>query len=237
MDIYKEQFIESLFNRMSKTYGTVNYLSSFGFSERWRRQCVQAIKWDEVIQNGFDLMSGMGESWNLINSTCTQAHKLTGVDISTEMNNKASQKQSWYPLLNISVKQANVLHNDLESESADYIVSCFGLKTFSPQQLEQLAGQVNRLLKPNGQFSFIEVAEPKLLLLKIPFMFYLKYLIPIIGKLFMGHSEDYKMLGVYCQNFKDCSIFKAFLEKEGLEVRQKSYFFGCASGVIGRKKV
>ncbi len=236
MDIYNEQFVEGLFNSMSKTYGRVNYLSSFGFTERWRRQCVQAIKWDEVIQNGFDLMSGKGETWNLINKACTQDHTLTGVDISLEMIKSANQKLHWYPRLKIGTKQANVLQNDLESESADYIISSFGLKTFSPTQLEQLAKEVSRILKPHGQFSFIEVAEPKLLLLKIPFMFYLKYLIPIIGKLFMGNSMDYKMLGIYCQKFKDCSIFKAFLEREGLEVQQKRYFFGCASGVVGRKK-
>ena len=47
MDIYEEKFIIKLFDRMSKTYGTVNYFSSFGFTARWRKQCVQEINWDK----------------------------------------------------------------------------------------------------------------------------------------------------------------------------------------------
>jgi ubiquinone/menaquinone biosynthesis methyltransferase len=234
-NIYDEKFVENLFDRMSGTYGLTNYISSFGFTERWRKQCIREIDWEGEISKGFDLMSGMGESWNLINRACGQTHELVGVDISPAMNEKAKEKQNKYNYLKIKVIEENVLQNTIDDNSADYIVSTFGLKTFSDSQLKVLARQIRRILKPDGQFSFVEISKPKSKFLAIPYMFYLKFVIPVIGKMFMGDSLDYRMLGIYCEAFKDCAKFKAYLEEEGLLVSMNKYFFGCATGVHGKK--
>ena len=180
-------------------------------------------------------MSGMGETWNLINQESKKNHSLIGVDISPKMNEKANEKISNYQSLKISIREENVLQNEIDANSSDYIVSTFGLKTFSDEQLKILAKEVNRILRINGQFSFVEISKPKNVFLIIPYMFYLKFLIPLIGKLFMGNSMDYKMLGIYCDRFKDCEKFKMHLEKEGLKVKMVKYFFGCATGVKGKK--
>lgn len=139
MDIYNEEFVANLFNRMSKTYGLINYVSSFGFTERWRRQCVQEIKWSDKISRGYDLMSGMGESWNLINAQSKCPHRLIDIDLSEEMNKFASQKLYDYQNLKIEIQPQNVLKYDIEDSSANYIISTFGLKTFSSTQLKHLA--------------------------------------------------------------------------------------------------
>jgi demethylmenaquinone methyltransferase/2-methoxy-6-polyprenyl-1,4-benzoquinol methylase len=235
MNIYEEKFVKNLFDRMSETYGLTNYISSFGFTERWRKQCVGEIDWGFEISKGFDLMSGMGESWGLINQACGQMHELVGVDISPAMNEKAKEGANKHNYLKIKICEENVLQNTIDDNSADYIVSTFGLKTFSDSQLKVLARQIRRILKPNGQFSFVEISKPKSMFLVIPYMFYLKFAIPVIGKIFMGDSLDYRMLGVYCEAFKDCTKFKSYLEEEGLLVNMNTYFFGCATGVYGKK--
>ncbi len=235
MDIYDEKFVENLFNRMSNTYGTTNYISSFGFTERWRKQCVREIDWSSDIEKGYDLMSGMGESWNLINKECKKNHQLVGVDISPKMNGQAKGKLTSYKNLKIHIREENVLKNSIDDNSTDYVISTFGLKTFSDAQLKVLAKQIHRILKVNGQFSFVEISKPKNKFLILSYMFYLKLIIPIVGKLFMGNSSDYKMLGIYCEAFKDCHRFKSYLEEEGLQVEMCQYFFGCATGVKGKK--
>ncbi len=236
MDIYDEKFVKKMFNRMSKTYGAANYISSFGFTERWRKQCINQIEWNSKIKLGFDLMSGMGETWNLINRETKTKHSIVGVDISPQMNKKAYEKINHYQSINISIREENILRNEIQANSSDYIVSTFGLKTFSNVQLKILAKEVNRILKVNGQFSFVEISKPRNVLLILPYMFYLKFIIPLIGKIFMGNSMDYRMLGIYCDRFKDCEKFKMYLESEGLEVKMVKYFFGCATGVKGKKR-
>lgn len=39
--IYNPDFVRELFDSMSKSYERMNYITSFGFSERWRRSCVR----------------------------------------------------------------------------------------------------------------------------------------------------------------------------------------------------
>ena len=64
-EIYETKFVEKLFDKMSSSYANMNYITSFGFSERWRRQCIAEIE----IEKGktvVDLMTGMGECWKHI---------------------------------------------------------------------------------------------------------------------------------------------------------------------------
>jgi len=234
-NIYDEVFVENLFNRMSQTYGMTNYISSFGFTERWRKKCVQEINWSSDLKEGYDFMSGMGESWGIIFNASHPKIKITGIDISKAMNKKAQEKLNRYPHWNIETKEENILKNSLLSDSADFIISTFGLKTFSAQQLDILADEIKRVLKKGGQFSMVEISRPQYWLLTPLYLFYLKRLIPIIGWLFMGNSLDYKMLGIYCEAFGNCQSFADQLRSKGLEVECKSYFFGCATTVVGLK--
>jgi len=232
-DIFEEKFVAGLFDRMSKTYGITNYLSSFGMTERWRKQCINEINWHEGLRTGCDLMSGMGETWHLIMEK--QKVQVVAVDISLQMNKKARENLQRNISWEVIIHEENVLQNSIRPDSADFVISAFGIKTFSPEKQNLLANEIARILKPGGQISMIEISKPDNLLLRIPYMFYIKYMIPIIGWLFLGNSEDYRMLGRYCEQFNNCSFFTACLENAGIRVVMKKYFFGCASGVVGTK--
>lgn len=115
------------------------------------------------------------------------------------------------------------------------IVSSFGLKTFSPDQIERLTVEVARLLKPGGVFSFLEISVPSNRLLRWPYLAYLRYLIPMIGRAFLGNPENYRMLSVYTEHFGNCHWAAQSFERAGLQVQEEAYFFGCATGVSGYK--
>lgn len=234
-DIYDPQFVSGMFDRMSKTYGMANLITSFGFTARWRKQCLQDLPLIKEKAIGYDLMSGMGESWGHIQKVIGSESQLIALDISDEMNRKASEHLHRLTVKNIVLKKANVLENDIEDNSADFIVSTFGIKTFNLEQQEKLAIEINRILKPNGVFALIEISEPKAKILKVFYMFYLKIMIPLIGRVFMRNAEDYRMLGKYCAEFKNSQPIFEYLKKTGLNVQYKNYFFGCASGVYGEK--
>lgn len=229
-EIYDPQFVSELFNKMSASYGITNYISSFGFTERWRKRCIGQIKKDINEKVVIDMMSGMGELWHSIEASNVT---IIAVDISPVMNQRARLKAKKSPY-DITVIEEDILENSLTVDSADLIVSSFGLKTFNNRQLKRLAKETYRLLKPGGEFSFVEISEPNHLL-SIPYTFYLKVIIPIIGFLFMGNDNSYRFLGKYCSNFKNSRVFHQFLQEEGLEVSYNSFFKGCATGVSGNK--
>lgn len=58
-DIYAPAFVKDLFDRCSGKYIAFSYACSFGFTERWRRQCVDLLRLpaDRPLV-GYDLMAG-----------------------------------------------------------------------------------------------------------------------------------------------------------------------------------
>lgn len=75
-NINNPEYVKGLFNKMSSSYERMNFITSFGFSIRWRRQFLETIKQTKHKAEIFDLLTGMGETWNatknkLPNSTLT----------------------------------------------------------------------------------------------------------------------------------------------------------------------
>lgn len=232
-DIYDPKFIEELFDEMARSYEKVNFVTSFGFSKRWRTQFIghALIKPEALV---CDLMCGMGECWPALLKRMSTG-KLIAVDLSNSMLSGANRRRGKLPQHSIVISKQNALDNDLESDSADTVISAFGIKTFSDEQKKILAAEIRRILKPNGTFSLIEVSIPPNRFLKPFYLFYLKTVIPLLGSLFLGNPENYKMLGVYTERFSNCVKMKEILEAEGFLVNYHEYFFGCATGLSGTK--
>jgi demethylmenaquinone methyltransferase/2-methoxy-6-polyprenyl-1,4-benzoquinol methylase len=219
---------------MSGSYEVVNHITSFGFSRRWRQQCVEQIR----LANGmraYDLMTGMGEGWVYIVKGVGPTGKIVAMDISPNMLKHAQTQREKLAEYDIEIVEGNVLENGFADNSADCVISLFGVKTLSDEQKAQFAREIKRILKPEGQYSLIEVSVPQNGLLRMLYMFYLKYGIPLIGKLVLGNPENYRMLGIYTEAFGNCHGLRGILSTAGLNAQYVEYFFGCASGVWGRK--
>lgn len=234
-EYYEPEFVEALFDDMSKSYSRMNHLTSFGFSERWRKQCVEKIEFKEnsVV---VDLMTGMGECWKPILKNSAKNLKLIALDFSAEMLKYAELRKRKFKNNSIEILKENVFGNSIKSESADVVISGFGLKTFNHIQLVNLAKEIERILKVGGSFSLVDVSVPKNKTLKFFYLFYLKRIIPILGKLFLGNPETYRMLGVYTEAFQNSKEVEKIFKKYKFKVQYQEYFFGCASGIKGIKQ-
>jgi demethylmenaquinone methyltransferase/2-methoxy-6-polyprenyl-1,4-benzoquinol methylase len=234
-DLYNPQFVSGLFDEMSRTYGFVNWVSSFGFCQRWRHQCVRAIP----VKPGMkvlDLMTGMGELCPDLAKIIGKQGMIQALDLSPAMCKQAMEcRTALSDICTVHVIQANALACPLDDKSVDYIFSSFGLKTFNDEQLAQLAGEMFRVLRPGGAFSLLEISVPSAKLLRWPYLFYLRCLIPLIGWLFKGNPDNYRYLGIYTLAFGNCEKLLAMFGKAGFDVQLKRYFFGCATGLVGSK--
>ena len=232
-DIYAPAFVKDLFDEMAQTYGVVNLISSLGFARQWRRQCIRSIQLspDAIV---LDLMTGMGELCphllNLIGNNGT----VYAVDLSPVMCYRARQHMKNCEM-RLQVIEANALNCPFEDESIDAVVSTFGLKTFDSRQLAMLAREVARILRPGGQFTFLEISVPPSWILRLPYMFYVNWIIPVIGWLALGNPDSYRLLGIYTSAFQNCNTTAACFASAGLAVNNQSYFFGCATGISGFK--
>lgn len=233
-NIYSSEYVKALFDEMAQTYGLVNYITSFGFAERWRKQCVEKLD----IESGavvYDLMSGMGELWGLLLQRIGQQGKVLALDISEGMVQRSKEQSAYRQWGNIEVSQVNFFENQILDNSVDLIVSSFGVKTFSDEQLVEMVREYKRILKSGGHFSLIEISAPENLFFKIPYMFYIKYVIPLLGKLFLGNPDNYRMLGIYTEKFGSCIQLADIFKEHGFDVTFYESFYGCATGIVGKK--
>ena len=227
--------MSELFNRMSGSYERVNYLTSFGFSLRWRHQLMKKIQQHHEVHEVIDLMTGMGETWSSILHRFPNTN-LTALDFSSGMLSYAASRNEKHYQQKVKLIQADLLAATLPSNHYDVVICAFGMKTFNQDQLSKLAHEVNRILKPGGQFSFIEISKPGNLILRSLYQFYLKHLIPILGKLLLGNPAEYCMLWFYTNQFVNAKTTCELFKQAGLKTSYHSYFYGCSTGISGVKE-
>jgi len=233
-NIYDPDYVKKLFNQMSGSYERMNYITSFGFSIRWRRQFLKKLGRSTVNLNVIDLLSGLGENWYYLKKSFPKSN-FSALDFSEKMveNSKIKSEKIFNGDLNLLCE--DILKNNLQSEHYDIISCAYGLKTFNTEQIEILAREISRILKTKGKFSFVEVSKPQNRFLYFCYKLYLSKIIPVLGKLFLGDPSDYKMLWIYTEKFENSKKVKDIFEKYGLKATYEKYFFGCASGISGEK--
>jgi ubiquinone/menaquinone biosynthesis methyltransferase len=225
--------IKSLFDEMVSTYGRSSMAASLGLCDRWRRQCVAAAG----IRPGMrvcDLMTGTGEAWAAIGAQLQGDGKIIAVDFSAGMLEHAA-RQARRSSIEISLRSEDAFHTSIPDDSVDCVVSTFGLKTCAPEQLQLLAREIARILKPGGTCSLIEISVPSARWLRGPYLWYINHVIPAIGRLFLGNPANYRMLGRYTQEFGDCAAMAEIMGRAGLDAHTFGYLGGCATGIVGRK--
>jgi demethylmenaquinone methyltransferase/2-methoxy-6-polyprenyl-1,4-benzoquinol methylase len=236
--LYDPAFVKAVFDRCSARYIQFSWLFSMGFTERWHRQCVEALRLEaRESTEGYDLMAGTGEVWPHLFREHPSISRVTAVDISSGMHRLALDRLHQHRGHKIKFIEDDVLRSRLSDESCDFVVSTFGLKTFNPAQHQQLANLIARTLRPGGSFSLIEASDPKGWWLRPLYLFHLKVILPLIERTLLRGAQDFSMIGVYCSNFGDAAPFAKMLREQGLEVEFRRYFFGCATGVSGTKPV
>ena len=235
-DIYDPAYVKSVFDRCSGRYIAFSYFCSMGFTERWRKQCARALGLNITESlSGYDLMAGTGEVWPHLLSRNPNIGKITAVDISSGMHKRALERLHRMRAHKIEFIEDDVLASKLEAESADFVISTFGLKTFNPRQHQLLAALVANTLRSGGRFSFIEASDPKGWILRPLYLFHLKTVLPLVERLFLRGAQDFAMIGQYSTDFGDAANFGELLRDQGLSVEFRKYFFGCATGVAGYK--
>lgn len=230
---YGSEHLVLLFSRMAKTYGPVNLLSSFGFSHLWRKACVEAL----AVQPGHscaDLMAGMAESSILIAHSTRGSSTIHAVDFCPTMTAKAHEITTRLKISGISLQTADVL--GLAGDKVyDRICASFGIKTLDAEGQAVFAAVLYRLLKSDGKAALVEIHVPSFSLLRWPYLFYIRHVIPLIGRLYLGDPDCYRSLAIYTERFAERNIMGESLKKQGFSLTIQPLFFGCAQLFIAEK--
>jgi len=157
---YSPAHVIGLFDDMAQTYGTVNLLSSLGFSYLWRKACIQKLDL-KPNHHCADLMCGMGEATAIMAKIAGHALSVDAIDFCSEMIKRCHRTVSRHQMAGVSVHTCDVFDLPLMT-TYDRICCSFGLKTLNDEQLRRFARLIRTSLRPSGRASFIEIMYQKI---------------------------------------------------------------------------
>jgi len=230
--------IKNLFNNIAKRYDFTNSVMSFSLSKRWNRQIAQlAMQNSSDHFSMLDLCSGTGAvAFECLKHTSgsSQAYLL---DFSAEMLKiaKAKSQQENFKMHAIEYLEADAQKIPLANALVDFSTIAYGIRNiYDPAKCFQ---EVYRVLKPGGCLAILELTRPNNRFLRFGHKIYLKFGLPLIGKLLTRDKNAYEYL---CQSINSFvapkEIEQILNEKNFTNIRSIPLAGGIATIILAFKK-
>jgi len=216
----KAKYVRGLFSQISSNYDFMNRLMSLGMDISWRRLLLAAAR---VPQGGLilDVGTGTGDIAFEALRTDPDVHA-TGADFTAEMMEIGRRRES---AGKISWVQADAMCLPFPGAVFDAVVSGFLMRNVS--DVSAAIREQMRVLKPGGRLVCLDTTPSRKGVLRPVTQFYLRIIIPLLGKLITGKTDAYRYLTSSTMNFIEAETMANIMVNEGLEdVEFKRLMFG-----------
>lgn len=224
LDPKKPQSVQFLFNKIAKNYDQMNNIISLDLQNHWRNVTNNKIslKGNEII---LDLCCGTGDWTIALAKKITNGH-IFGIDFSKNMLNIANKKIKKLNLENkITLIQADALQLPFSNNYFDIVTIGYGLRNL--KNLDSGLKEIHRVLKSKGQFVCLESSQPTNVIVKPLWHFYMKKILPYLGKIFANSYEEYNYLQKTTHKFINYKELSNKLNNSGFQnTSYKKFLFG-----------
>ncbi len=222
-----------MFDRISHRYDLLNRLLSLGIDSYWRKRLVGRLPRVNPLKL-LDLATGTAD----VALTASGKRKdcfVVGVDKSEEMLKLAGTKiESKRGQGTVTIARGDGLSIPLVSGSVDAVTIAFGIRNM-PDTTACLK-EMLRLLRPNGKALVLEFSLPQNPILRKLHLFYLRTIVPGIGRLISGDDFAYRYLNKTVETYLHGKEFCLLMEEAGfLQVRAIPLTFGIVTIYEGTK--
>jgi len=223
-----------MFNKISSRYDFLNRMLSFGQDIRWRKKVSSYIS-KEKKYHLLDLATGTGDLMLTIVKNNKSVIQAVGLDMADKMLLIGQQKISDSGLENkVQMVRGNAENIPFESESYDIVTIAFGIRNVV--DLQKSLNEIFRVTKNNGQVLILEFSLPSNKFIRKSYLFYFRYILPLIGSVISGDSYAYRYLNQTVETFPYGEQFCELMKEVGFnEVKLVPLTFGVASIYIGKK--
>ena len=175
----KEEFIPSLFDRIAAHYDAMNIVMTAGVWRHWqavfRRQC-GVREGDRVL----DVGCGTAELSLLMADLVGPQGHVTGVDISEGMLEIGRRKVAAAGRGDrVTLLHGDALRLPFEDDRFDAVGSAFVMRNVA--DLDQALREMVRVVRPGGRVAIMELSHPPASLIRAPFLFYFRRVLPLLG--------------------------------------------------------
>ena len=218
----KERVVERFFDRISGRYDLLNHVLSLGVDVSWRRELVSSVTDASCV---LDLATGTGDVAKMLREAGANVFAL---DISMAML-KIAKRKGVAPYL----VRGSSMTLPFKDGSFSWITVAFGVRNF-PDVFLSLK-EMWRVLEKGGGVSVLEFSLPRSTFLRVPYMLYFRYILPLVGRI-LSDGEAYKYLPESVIAFPKDREFVAIMEKAGFkDVRFWHLTFGIVTLYVGKK--
>ena len=202
--------VRNMFADIADDYDRINGILSFGVHNAWRKKTVLesgAKPGDRVL----DCATGTGDLALEFKKTVGHNGYVLGTDFCKEMIEHAPAKAEDENLV-VEFEVADAMDLPYDDNSFDVTSIAFGIRNVDDPlvSLKEMA----RVVKPGGRVVVLEFGQPEGLI-RYPYQFYSKHVMPTVGGWISGNREAYTYLPETSAKFPAGDKFLELMNETG----------------------
>jgi len=213
----RSRFVNDLFDATAPDYDWISGVMSL-WTDRWYRKQALVRSGLRPGMRLLDVASGTGLMAEAAVGLGLEPAAVAGIDPSRGMLEQNRQRNP------VALLQGRGENLPFRSATFDFV--CMGYALRHVDDLRKLFGEFRRVLRPGGRLLILEITRPSSAMGLRLMQFYMRKLVPLMGRLRNRSVSTEKMLEYYWATIAECvdpAVILAALEEEGFQdVRRKT---------------
>ena len=204
--------ISGMFDRIAPRYDLLNRTLSVGLDQVWRRRAVSELRLGAGARV-IDVCAGTADVALAIVARHRDA-SVVGVDFSAAMLAIGGQKvQAAGEGARIRLVRGDAARIPVQDATCDAATIAFGIRNVA--EPERALAELARVLRPGATLAILEFGQPKIPGIRTLYLWYFRYLLPLIGRLVSKHQSAYSYLPASVGAFPPPAEFARTIERHG----------------------
>jgi len=222
-----------MFDRIAGRYDLLNHLLSANIDKRWRKRVTRSLPEGNNL-TVLDLACGTADQLLALYDSGRLSGGI-GLDLAENMLSIGREKIEARGLSrSLVLKTGNAEDIQFEDEQFDAVSISFGIRNMV--DVMQALTEMERVLKPHGRALILEFSIPANRLLRPLYLFYLRSILPRLGRLISGDSGAYRYLNETIETFPYGEEFCRVMRLAGFaKATTHPLTFGIATLYVGEK--
>jgi len=205
--------IAGMFDAIAQRYDFLNHLLSAGVDVHWRRRAIRSLALTGR-ERVLDLCTGTADLAIAAMRARPAASRVVGVDFAGAMLRVAREKIVRARLADrVALVRGDAARVPVANASVDAITVAFGIRNV--ERVDAACAEMHRVLKPDGRIAILEFAMPTAPVVGPLYRWYLRRVLPVVGRAVSRHGAAYGYLPASIDAFTAPDEFVKILRHAG----------------------